>query len=377
MLRALGIPAAAVLLAAGIGSVMAFDTTSSTTTSTTSTSTTTTVPYERAQPTWSVASRSARGVMVDFKNETVGTATFRVLRLRARTTLLRWHIGTLDPPAKAGLIPADAGPAIDWPSEGLAGVVAVFNGGFKKLAHAGGAVVDGVTLEPLVRGDTTIAIDAAGHWSMGVWGSASFPPPGFDAISYRQNLGPIVEHAKLNPVVNSSNWAQWGSPLNYKPLTPRTGLGVDANGNLLFVATMSPVLVASVAQALISAGAVVGMELDMNPFWPILGASMTPLHSPGVFALQLPGSEHDASVYESAWERDFFVALAEPDSWSCNWTSPGVKPGVVVAQPQRLRLVGAGCTRPTPTTTTSPITTTTTTTTTLDTSGTTTTAPVS
>ena len=45
--------------------------------------TTTTTEVARPQPGWTVASRSARGVMVDYRNVVVGTTTFRVLRLRA------------------------------------------------------------------------------------------------------------------------------------------------------------------------------------------------------------------------------------------------------------------------------------------------------
>lgn len=363
MARFYSLPAAALLLAAGLGTVLV-SSHSTATTSSSPTTTTTTAPLERAQPGWSIASASARGVMVDYRNEAIGSAVFRVLRLRARTTLLRWHIGYLDPPV-AGHLPVDAGPAIFWPSEGLAGVVAVFNGGFKKAAHAGGAVVDGVTLEPMIARDMTIAINAQGHWSMGVWGSRTFPPAGFNAIAYRQNLGPLVENARLNPVANSSNWAQWGSPLNHNPLAARTGLGVDAKGNLIFVATMNGVMVAQVGQALIEAGAVVGMELDMNPYWPILGATRTPQHAPGGnYPVQLPGSLHSPSIYETGWQRDFFVALAEPNSWSCNWSSPGVRASVGAAQPQRLRQIGTGCTT-TSTTTTSASTTTSTTSTTV------------
>jgi hypothetical protein len=353
MTRVALLPAAALLLAAGLGSIFAFNNATTSTSSTSSLTTSTTVPRERAQPSWAVASSSARGVMVDYKNEIVGPAAFRVLRLRARTTLLRWHVGLIDPPAKSGEVPADAGPAIFWPSEGLAGVVAVFNGAFKKAANSGGAVVDGVVLEPLVVGDMTIAINAHGHWSMGVWGSSTFPAKDFHAIAYRQNLRPLVQNSRLSASANPTNWAQWGSPLNHNPLTPRTGLGVDANGNLIFVATMSHVDIAQLGEALVGAGVVSGMELDMNPYWPILGASKTALHAPGgVFAVQLPLSEHSPSIYETGWLRDFFVALAEPNSWSCDWTSPGVRSSITAVQPQRLHLTGPGCRSTTTTTTT-------------------------
>ena len=267
-----------------------------------------------------------------------------MLRLRARTTLLRWHIGSVDPPVRAGEVPADAGPAIFWPSEGLAGVVAVFNGGFKKAGGGGGSAVDGVTLEPMVRGYMTVAIDAAGHWSMGVWGNPSFPAPHFDPVALRQNLPPLVLGGHLTAAATSTNWLQWGSPLNNVPLVARTGLGIDARGNLIYVATMTGVSAQQVGEALIMAGAVSGMELDMNPFWPIMGASFAPVHSNGgTFPVQIPYAEHNPSIFETGWQRDFFVAMAEPNSWACTWASRGVRSGVPGPQAQRLSLMGSGC----------------------------------
>lgn len=349
----------------GVGLANASGTSTSSTSSTLSTSKisiATAALSEKPQAGWSVASASARGVMVDFRNVTVGGVVFRALRLRARTTLLRWHVGSGDPNlfAKA---PADAGPAIFWPSEGLAGVVAVFNGGFKQSALAGGSMVDGVTLVPLMRGHMTVAIDAAGHWAMGVWGGANFPPKGFHAISYRQNLGPLVMHGALTPAGASPNWSQWGSPLGRVPREARTGLGVDAKGNLIYVATMTGVLPPQLGQALIAAGVVTAMELDINPYWPILGGSRTPIHaSGGAYPVQLPASEHSPVVFETGWSRDFFVALAEPPTWSCSWSSPGLKALTGRVQPQRLHKVGRGCdpvSTTTPTTSSTPTTTTT------------------
>ena len=318
-------------------------TTTSTTTSITASTTTTSVPLERAQAGWSVESRSRRGVMVDFRNVTVDGAIFRVVRFRAKTTLLRWHVGSIDP-LKHALAPLDAGPSIDWASEGRAGVVAVFNGGFKQVAGAGGAVVDGVNLNPLVRGDMTIAIDRAGHWAVGVWGAITFPPRGFAAISYRQNLGPMVLAQRVTAPATSSNVNQWGSPLHNQPLTARTGLGVDRAGNLVYVATMTRVLPIALAHAMVASGVVTGMELDINPYWPILGASRTPMHEAGRrFSVQLPSGLHSPSIYETGWLRDFFVVLAEPARWTCHWQSVGVRTGLTHAQPQPLVPVGSDC----------------------------------
>ena len=126
------------------------------------------------------------------------------------------------------------------------------------------------------------------------------------------------------------------------PLEPRTGLGVDAQGNLVDVATMDPVDALQLARALVAAGARVGMELDINPAWPIMGAATSPRHAPtGSYAVELAGSEHAATVYDTGWIRDFFVALAEPGPWSCSWVAPGLGPGGA-ARPQPLRESCAG-----------------------------------
>jgi hypothetical protein len=105
---------------------------------------------------------------------------------------------------------------------------------------------------------------------------------------------------------------------------------------------------------LIASGAVTGMQLDINPDWPILGASFSPLHGEGSFPVQLPYSEHNPSVYETGWTRDFFVALAEPGNWSCSWSSRGLTGPPGTAQPQPLSLVGKACNKATAITTQPP-----------------------
>ncbi len=298
-------------------------------------------PPERPQSGWTVGATTARGVVTDYKMERVAGVWFRVFRLRARTALLRWHVGATDPPGAWHTVPSDAGPAVNWPNEGLAGVVGVFNGGFKVGAKAGGSMVDGLTLSPMVPGDMTIAIDAAGHWRMGVWGQ-SLPSRSFHPIALRQNLGPLVLGGRLTAAAYA-NIFSWGSPLNNQPSEPRSGLGVDAAGNLIYVATMSDIGPVTLGQALLAAGVRTGMELDMNPYWPILGGSFHPLHAPGPLPVQIPYSEHDPAIYFNGWQRDFFVGLAEPNSWTCSWVSPGLTTRGLVPQP--LRAVGTGCPR--------------------------------
>jgi hypothetical protein len=305
--------------------------------------TTTTVALERADPGWTVASTSPRGVLVDYTNLSVDGVEFRAIRLRARTTLLRWHVGSIDPiNPSAPTVPSDAQTAVAA-GENVAGVVALFNGGFKVAANAGGSYVDGVTLHPLVTGRASLAIDARGHWHLGVWGQ-----PGFTSarafISVRQNLSLLVERGHPSATADSTNWMLWGDPLGGAPKEPRSAVGVDAAGNLIYVATMTHIMPIDLARAMVAAGVVTGMELDMNPYWPIAGAARTPVHSRnGQFAIELPSSYHNASVYESGWERDFFVGIAEPNAWGCSWES--VTPVASGVSPEPLELHGRHCGR--------------------------------
>lgn len=340
---------AAVLVASGVVGASAFRSHSA---SASTTTTTRPVAPEEPEAGWTVATRSSRGVMVDYRLEKVDGLSFRVLRLRARTTGLRWHVGSQDPPTTGIALPADAASAVDWNSEGLAGVLAVFNGGFKVPAKAGGSMVDGVVLSPLVVGDMTIALNRSGQWSMGIWGSKGFPAAGFDPISLRQNLGPLVMAGRIATSALDNRWGLWGDPLHGNPAEARTGMGEDARGNLVVVATMQGSLPVDVARALVAAGVRRGMELDMNPFWPIIGASFGRLHHPGAMPVQLPYAEHGPSIYFTGWERDFFVAYAQPNAWRCTWASPGLRPGRTGVQPQPLRLEGQRCTPTVPTTTT-------------------------
>jgi len=281
-----------------------------------------------AAPIWSVGVTSGHRVVSRYAIVVEGGVQFRALELMAGNAVLRWHVGSQDPPTNVTL-PADVADRVDWPSEGRPGVVALFNGGFKVAAKAGGSMADGVVLSPLIAGDATIALNARGAWEMGVWGSPSFPRATFHPIAIRQNLTPLVRAGQPTATALSPSWGLWGDTLKASPTVARSALGVTTSGNLIYLATMKPVLPSLLAQALVKAGAWFGMELDINPYWPVLGGSFSPLHGVGPLPVQIPYSEHNPSVYFSGWERDFFVAVAEPASPNCSWAAPGL-PGTAL-----------------------------------------------
>jgi hypothetical protein len=182
-------------------------------------------------------------------------------------------------------------------------LLAAFNGGFKADAGAGGFELDSQVLVPLESGTASLVIDANGTAHIGVWGQG-VPTPGEQVASVRQNLTPLVISGQ--PSLEIDNVSAWGSTLGGAIVAVRSSLGEDAAGNLLYAAGMQ-VLPADLADALISAGAVSGMELDINPEWVQLASAPTP---GAPLTAGIPGQSRPADQYQVGWTRDFITVLA-------------------------------------------------------------------
>jgi hypothetical protein len=82
----------------------------------------------------------------------------------------------------------------------------------------------------------------------------------------RQNLDLIVDGGQPAPGVQFNNPAKWGYTVGNAVLVWRSGLGVTADGALVYVG--GPGMSAyTLAELLVRAGAVRGMELDINSDW--------------------------------------------------------------------------------------------------------------
>ena len=115
-------------------------------------------------------------------------------------------------------------------------------------------------------------IDTDGSGHVGVWGQ-SVPAPGEQVESVRQNLPPLVTGGVASPSVADAS--AWGAMLGPGPAVPRSGLGEDAAGDILYAGGMS-LVPSDLAAGLIDAGAVNAMELDINPEWVQADAAATP-----------------------------------------------------------------------------------------------------
>jgi hypothetical protein len=212
------------------------------------------------------------------------------------------HNGSADPgPAAAGLV--RAGPAVTGADRQR--LLAVFNGGFKLGVGAGGYEQEGHVISALGNGFASLVIDRSGRARIGVWGSG-VPAPGEAVYSVRQNLQPLVLSGQPTPA--AADWGLWGATLGGGEYVARSALGQNASGDLIYAASISTTP-ADLADVLARSGALIAMELDINPEWVQLDAASRP---GGPLTATVPGQNRPADQYLVGWTRDFIAVLAPP-----------------------------------------------------------------
>jgi hypothetical protein len=203
-------------------------------------------------------------------------------------------------------------------------LVAAFNGGFLMQDAHGGYYTEGKTVYPLVVGAASLVIDADGSVTVGAWGTDVAMSP--SVVAVRQNLVPLVASGQPTPQAQSPNWLSWGRTCSATSCSAgvtgienqwRSGAGVTADGALVYVE--GPALApAQLAALLVRAGVVRGMELDINPYWPVLAtyAPPPPVGSAAAAAngssLQPVSVQGPATFFNPAWGRDFVTMSARP-----------------------------------------------------------------
>jgi hypothetical protein len=189
-------------------------------------------------------------------------------------------------------------------------LIAAFNSGFKINDSRGGYYNDGQTYRALVDGAASLVIDKQGKATVVQWGRDMAMSPNIQTV--RQNLALMIDGGQPVPGLNSDSNAKWGATLGARVLVWRSGVGVDANGGLIYVA--GPGLsVQSLAILLQRAGAVRAMELDINSAWVSAytyagGTLADPVPVHGVKLL--PDMTRSDDRYLVAGERDFFALFA-------------------------------------------------------------------
>ena len=143
-------------------------------------------------------------------------------------TEIGYYPGRYEPPNAAVRGPMSV------PNDQRPRLLATFNGGFTYVDGNNGSTDNGLTNEPLKDGNATLVGYTNGGIAIVNWSGG--PNAGPDVAWARQSLAPIVWNGQLNPALNADpNSAQWGYTLGGLTRVWRTGVGVDARGNLIYV----------------------------------------------------------------------------------------------------------------------------------------------
>jgi hypothetical protein len=201
-------------------------------------------------------------------------------------------------------------------------LVAAFNGGFKMADAHGGYYTEGRLIDPLVTGDASLVIYSSGAITVGAWGADVSMTR--SVVAVRQNLVPLVADGKPTALAAGPDWQAWGNTCGASSCAAsvpgiehqwRSGLGVTANGALVYAVgpALDPL---QLAEVLVRAGVVRGMELDINPGWPVF-AAYRPATPEGLAApangTKLLATRLGASIFfQSSYARDFITISARP-----------------------------------------------------------------
>jgi Phosphodiester glycosidase len=188
------------------------------------------------------------------------------------------------------------------------GLLATFNNGFKIASSGGGFYLNGAASGQLTSGAASVVYYRDGHIAIGAWGQTVRMGP--DVVGVRQNLQLIVDHGHIPASVDENVTTSWGATLGGGYYVWRSGIGMTAGGRVIFV--YGPALnVRELAQLLKRAGAVTGMELDINPAW-VSFMYYLPRHHPGdpTPVNLLPTQVQPAERYYWISGRDFTAVYA-------------------------------------------------------------------
>ena len=189
------------------------------------------------------------------------------------------------------------------PQAGRGKLLATFNSGFKLSDARGGFVLGGHTYARMQNGQGTLVGYTDGHVDVLNWQNGALAPS--NVAFARQNLPLIVNEGRPNPSL--SNGSEWGATVGNAILVWRSGIGVDSHGSLIYAAGEDQT-VTSLAKALIRAGAVRAMELDINSYW----VSFITYGLPGGEQAKnlLPGMNRSAGRYLEPDDRDFLAVYS-------------------------------------------------------------------
>ena len=224
-----------------------------------------------------------------------------LMRFDQRLVHLDLHAG-YDEGGESGLIYGDR----IGPRE-IHTVVAGFNGGFKFSYGGVGFLSGGHVADPLSRGLGSVVTYTDGTSDVGAW-DAGVPSSRRSVFSVLQNQHLLVDRGAAAANVESCILDCWGATVGGQTVVARSALGVTQSGELVWGAgeQLTP---GELAHALIGAGVVRAVELDINFDW--VAGYLYVHHSGGPSAVPVvPGQHGIAGELLAPNSRDFFAVVA-------------------------------------------------------------------
>ena len=268
---------------------------------------------------WQPAGRLVDGLPAVYETTLVppgGTLRAGLAWMDTKLLSARLYSGSLSPGGLGYKFTAPVAPGA------AATLVAAFNGGFKMADAHGGYYTEGRLIDPLVTGDASVVIYASGAITVGAWGADVGMTHAVVAV--RQNLVPLVAVGGPAALAASANWRAWGNTCGRDSCAAsvpgiehqwRSGLGVTADGALVYAVgpALDPL---QLAQLLVRVGVVRGMELDINPGWPVFaayrpatpGGRAAPPNGTRLLATRLGAG----TFFQQSYARDFITMSARP-----------------------------------------------------------------
>jgi hypothetical protein len=277
-------------------------------------------PAFAGEGTWHPAGRLVDGVPAIYETNVVppgGSRRAGIAWMDTRLLSARLYSGSVSPGAGPYRFTAPIQRAQ------AASLVAAFNGGFKMSDAHGGYYTEGRVIDPLAAGAASLVIYADGSVTVGAWGTDVVMTPNVTAV--RQNLVPLVADGRPTKLAASGDWRAWGNTCGARSCAAsvpgiehqwRSAVGVTADGALVYAAGpgLDPLQVATL---LVHANVVRGMELDINPSWPVF-VSYDPATPHGIAAPSNGGKllsttrQGPWTFFNPLWPRDFITMSARP-----------------------------------------------------------------
>lgn len=210
-----------------------------------------------------------------------------------------WSVaGTVEPGSKAG----KPGPGVIPVSVHDSGtLVAAFDGGFQYKDGQYGMIVGSTTYLPLKNDLATLVGHNDGRIEIVKYEGQDL---GNDVAFVRQNCPMLIEDGVIG-TQNDANKKLWGRTITTDIYTWRSGIGITANGNLIF-AVGNALVPSTLAAALKSAGAVNAMQLDINPNWVRFNIFNDFSNNHYTSVLVMQGLVDGSYSYLHGYKKDFF-----------------------------------------------------------------------